>query len=183
MKTQYYTAATLDGFIATDEHSLDWLFPLADIDKTSYPSFIKDVGALVMGASTYEWLLRHGVNLGAPEETPWPYQVPAWVLSHRSHPQPKGADIRFAQGDVRTVYEEAAELAGGRNLWVVGGGEVAAQFYDAGLLDELIVQVGAVTLGSGKKLFPRTVLSPTLRLVSSHQFNEYMIELRKTIVK
>jgi dihydrofolate reductase len=86
MITQYYTAASLDGFIATDDHSLDWLFPLADIEKTSYPSFINEVGALVMGASTYEWLLRHGVKLGSPEEAPWPYNIPTWVLSHRSHP-------------------------------------------------------------------------------------------------
>lgn len=183
MKVQYYTAATLDGFIATDDHSLEWLFPLAELEKTSYPSFIKDVGALVMGASTYEWLLRHVVNLGSPEETPWPYQVPAWVLSHRSHSQPEGADIYFSRGEVRNVYKEAVKAAGGRNLWVVGGGEVAAQFYDAGLLDELIVQIGAVTLGSGKPLFPRKVLSPTFRLVSSQQVSDYMIELRYRVEK
>ena len=62
MKTQYYTASSLDGFIATEDHSLEWLFQLGDINDTSYPEFIKDVGALAMGSSTYEWMLRHVVK-------------------------------------------------------------------------------------------------------------------------
>jgi dihydrofolate reductase len=60
MRTQYYTATSLDGFIATEDDSLDWLFPLGDINDTSYPSFIAQVGALAMGSATYEWMLRHG---------------------------------------------------------------------------------------------------------------------------
>jgi dihydrofolate reductase len=46
-----------------------------------------------------------------------------------------------------------------------GGGELAAQFHDAGLLDEIIVQVGSATLGNGEPLFPRRLLSPGLTLV------------------
>ena len=57
MRTQYCTASSLDGFIATVEHSLDWLFQLGDVNETSYPSFVQDVGALAMGASTVEWML------------------------------------------------------------------------------------------------------------------------------
>ena len=58
MKTQYYTASSLDGFIADPNDSLEWLFPLGDIEDTSYPTFIEDVGALAMGSATYEWILR-----------------------------------------------------------------------------------------------------------------------------
>ncbi len=60
------------------------------------------------------------------------------------------------------------QAAAGKNIWVVGGGELAAQFYDAGLLDELIVQVGSVTLGSGKPILPRQILPPRLQLDSVH---------------
>src|SRR5262245_43593321 len=67
VKTQYYTAASLDGFIATADDSLEWLFPLGDIEATSYPKFIRDVGALAMGSATYEWMLRHVVG---PEARP-----------------------------------------------------------------------------------------------------------------
>ena len=71
MKTQYYTATSLDGFIATKDHSLEWLFPLAELELTSYPIFISEVGALTMGSSTYEWLLQHVVKFGTSDESAW----------------------------------------------------------------------------------------------------------------
>ena len=48
MKTQYYTASSLDGFLATEDDSLDWLFPLGSLTQSSYPDFIAQVGALAM---------------------------------------------------------------------------------------------------------------------------------------
>jgi dihydrofolate reductase len=71
MKTQYYTASSLDGFIATEDHSLEWLFQLGDVNETSYPEFIKNVAALAMGSSTYEWMLRHIVKPGSESGAPW----------------------------------------------------------------------------------------------------------------
>lgn len=76
MTTQYYTASSLDGFIATHDDSLDWLFPLGDINETGYPSFIKEVGALAMGSATYEWMLRHVINAAGREPVAWPYSQP-----------------------------------------------------------------------------------------------------------
>jgi dihydrofolate reductase len=166
MKTQYYTAASLDGFIATSDDSLEWLFPLGAIEDTSYPAFIRDVGALAMGATTYEWMLQHLVGPNARRPQPWPYEQPAWVFSSRALTPVPGADIRFARGDVRPVHQEMVTAAGGKNVWIVGGGELAGQFYDHGLLDELFVQVGSVTLGAGKPLLPRAITSPPLRLLS-----------------
>jgi dihydrofolate reductase len=166
MKTQYYTAASLDGFIATLDDSLEWLFPLGDIEGTTYPTFIRHVGALAMGSATYEWMLRHVVGPEARRPQPWPYSQPVWVFSSRTLPPVGGADIRFARGDVRPVHEEMVAAADGKNVWIVGGGELAGQFYDHGLLDELFVQVGSVTLGAGKPLLPRAITSPPLRLVS-----------------
>lgn len=177
MKTQYYTATSLDGFIATEDHSLEWLFPLGDIDDTSYPEFIRGVGALAMGASTYEWMLRHVVRLGSPEPAPWPYTQPAWVFSHRALPAAPGAAVRFVQGDVRPVHRAMAAAACGLNLWVVGGGDLAGQFHDAGLLDEIIVQVGSVTLGSGQPLLPRRIVSPPLQLVDARRVGPGFAEL------
>lgn len=59
MKTQYYAATSLDGFIATEKDSLEWLFPLGDLNNSSYPEFISRVGALTMGSSTYEWIVHN----------------------------------------------------------------------------------------------------------------------------
>ena len=109
MKTQYYTASSLDGFIADLHDSLDWLFPLGDIAATSYPTFIREVGALAMGSHTYEWMLRHVVSPTADRPEPWPYEQPTWVFSSRALPLVPGADIRFAQGDVDQRAEEVAE--------------------------------------------------------------------------
>jgi dihydrofolate reductase len=178
MKTQYYTASSLDGFIATEEDSLEWLFTLANLDDSSYPAFIAEVGALAMGASTYEWILRNGDAVAAETGSSWPYTQPTWVFTHRDLAIPEGADVRFVQGEVRPVHEEMRAAAGGKNLWVVGGGDLAGQYHDAGLLDELIVQIGSVTLGKGKPLFPRRVLSPVLRLESLRQMGAGMVELR-----
>lgn len=178
MKTQYYTATSLDGFIATEDDSLDWLFALGDVNDSSYPAFIAQVGALAMGRATYEWILRHADKVAAEMGSPWPYIQPAWIFSSRVLPSIEGADTRFVQGDVRPVHAQMSKAAGSKNIWIVGGGDLAGQFYDAGLLDEVIVHVGSVTLGKGKPLFPRRVTSPPLRLVSVRQVSTGFAELR-----
>jgi dihydrofolate reductase len=181
MKTQYYTASSLDGFIAGPDNDLDWLMQFESVEGTSYPDFIREVGALAMGSATYEWLLRHEIRLESKQPKPWPYELPSWVFTSRSLPAIPGADIRFARGDVRPVHREMAEAAGGKNIWIVGGGKLAGQFQDAGLLDELIVQVAAVTLGAGAPLFPRAITTPPLRLVSATPFGDAFVELRYEI--
>jgi dihydrofolate reductase len=147
--TTFYTATSLDGFIADEKHSLEWLFR-QDHDgdgPLNHDGFFARIGAVVMGSSTYEWVLRH-------EGGRWPYQLPAWVLTTRGLPEADG-DLRFAQGDIRPVHEEMTAAAGGKDLWIVGGGDVAGQFADAGLLDEIVVYVAPVTLGGGAPLLPR----------------------------
>ncbi len=181
MKIQYYTATSLDGFLATEDDSVEWLFPLGDLNDSSYPEFIAHVGALAMGSATYEWIMRNADQVAAEAGSPWPYTQPAWVFSRRTLPAIEGADLRFVQGDVRGIHAAMRAAAGAKNIWIVGGGDLAGQFYDAGLLDELIIQVGSATLGKGKPLFPRRVLSPQLRLVSARQLGSGMAELRYEI--
>lgn len=176
MKTQYYTACSLDGFIATEDHSLEWLFQLGDINETSYPEFIKEVGALAMGSSTYEWMLRHVVKPGTG--VAWPYAQPTWVFSSRSLPGVSGALLHFVRGDVGPVHERMRQAAGDLNVWLVGGGDLVGQFYDAGLLDEIIVQVGSVTLGAGRPLLPRRITFPPLSLTSARSVGSGFAELR-----
>lgn len=178
MKTQYYTATSLDGFIATEDDSLEWLFPLGDIAQTSYPRFIAEVGALAMGSATYEWMLRHVVSPADRAPGAWPYAQPTWVFTSRELRAVPGADIRFVRGDVRPVHEEMVLAAKGANVWLVGGGELVGRFHDAGLLDEIIAQVGSVTLGRGKPLLPRRITTPSLRLVSAERVGEGFAELR-----
>jgi dihydrofolate reductase len=153
--TQYYTATTLDGFIADPDNSLDWLFTRAQEPDgpMTYEAFIGSVGALAMGSTTYEWILSVEDRAGSQ----WPYEIPGWVFTHRQLPLIPEADVRFVSGEVAPVHEEMVRAAGGRNVWIVGGGDLAGQFADAGLLDEVIVWIAPVTLGAGAPLLPRRV--------------------------
>jgi dihydrofolate reductase len=149
--TQYYTATSLDGFIADPDNSLDWLFTRAreEDGPLSYDDFVAEVGALAMGSTTYEWILDHAKG--------WPYDVPCWVFTHRRLPVVPDAQVEFTSGDVAAVHGRMAAAAGGRNVWIVGGGDLAGQFADAGLLDEVLVTIAPVTLGGGAPLLPRRI--------------------------
>lgn len=150
-RTTYYTATSLDGFIADERHSLAWLLR-QDHDESgplNYGEFFARIGALVMGSTTYEWVLAH-------EDGAWSYQLPTWVVTTRDLPK-VDADVRFVRGDVRPVHAEMTAAAGGKDLWIVGGGDLAGQFADAGLLDEIIVYLAPVTLGGGAPLLPRAL--------------------------
>jgi dihydrofolate reductase len=155
-RTQYYTATTLDGFIADPDNSLDWLFTRArdEAGHGNYRDFIADVGALAMGATTYQWVLDYEKD---NTKWKWPYELPAWVFTHRHLPVVSGADIEFVSGDVAPVHERMVEKADGKNVWIVGGGDLVGQFADAGLLDEVIVSIAPVTLGAGASLLPRRI--------------------------
>ncbi|WP_066336871.1 dihydrofolate reductase family protein [Azohydromonas lata] len=181
MKTQYYTASSLDGFIATPQHSLEWLMQFGEAPGGGYDEFIAQVGALAMGAHTYEWLLRHEIQPAGRPGKPWFYAQPTWVFSSRELPRVAGADIRFVQGDVAPVHAQMAREAGGRNLWIVGGGELAARFLDAGLLDEVIVTFAPVALGGGAPLLPRDLSKAPWRLLSARAFGEVFAELRYAV--
>lgn len=151
-RTTFYSATTLDGFLADEHDSLDWLFsqPQDETGPMNYADFIKDIGAVVMGATTYQWMLDHLATAGEG----WPYDLPSWVMTHRTFPEPDG-DVRFAHGSVADVHAALVEAAGDKDVWVVGGGDLAAQFAEAGLLDQLVLYVAPVTLGAGRPLFPR----------------------------
>ncbi len=150
-RTVYYTATSLDGFIADQRHSLDWLLSRQSDPggPIGWTDFEKRVGALAMGATTYRWVREHG----GPDA--WSYTVPAWVFTHRELTAPPDADVRFTAADVSEVHAEMAAAAGDRDVWIVGGGDLAGQFADRGLLDEVVASIAPVTLGGGAPLLPR----------------------------
>jgi dihydrofolate reductase len=171
-RVQYFTATTLDGFIADADNSLDWLFAVErDADDDSWDEFIGGVGAMAMGATTYEWVLGHEPEmLESPAKWRGYYDDrPCWVFTHRDLPRIPDVDLRFVQGDVRTAYDAmlaALPHQAGQHVWVVGGGDLVGQFDDAGLLDEIRLGVTPVMLGAGAPLLPRRITSDRLRLRS-----------------
>lgn len=156
MKTIYFAATSLDGFIADKNNSLEWLFqfgePEGDGGENIIQNFVDSIGSIAMGSTTYLWLYDY---LSKSKE-PWPYKVPSFVFTSRSDlPSIPNADVRFVKGDVVPVHKKMVELSGSKNVWVMGGGELAGKFYDANLLDELQLHVASVTIGGGAPLFPR----------------------------
>jgi dihydrofolate reductase len=187
-RTQYYCAASLDGYIAEADDTLGWLLGYegsfegegaVSTDGPPYESFYEGVGALVSGSVTYEFILAH---MGEGGE--WPYKgKPYWMLSSRDLPVPdgEGVDVRIVNGAVADLHNEMIASAGERDLWVVGGGNVASQFADEGLLDEVLVTIVPVVLGAGKPLFDRRLPGGPMQLMGVRPFNTGMVELRYEI--
>jgi dihydrofolate reductase len=166
--TQYFVAATLDGFIADPEDDLGWLLQLDDArfdpdgvgDANPYEQFIGDVSVLAMGSTTYSWIREHLSG-------PWPYgDRPTYVFTHRQHEPMPGANLTFTEAPVTEVHAAMTRDAGDGNIWLVGGGDLVGQFLDHDLLDEIWLTLAPVTLGAGAPLLPRRHTAP-MRLVSA----------------
>ena len=178
-RTVFYTATTLDGFLATTDHSLDWLLSRegGGDGPLGYAEFIAGVGALCMGAHTYEWVHRASHDDAGAVTGPWAYEQPCWVFTHHELPPWPGADVRPTAAPVPKVHAEMVAAAGGRDVWVVGGGDLAGQFLDHGLLDEVVVSIAPVTLGSGMPLLPRRAELRLTELVRSGEFAQASFEV------
>jgi dihydrofolate reductase len=183
MTTQYYTASSIDGFIADPDNSLEWLFQFSDPSgmEDQYPKFIAQVGALAMGSTTYEWIADYTGFLNDP--TKWEYDLPTWVFSSRKLPRVEGPDITFVSGDVAPVHDEMVRAAEGRNVWLVGGGDLVGQFHDQGLLDEVIIGVASVFLGAGAPVLPRRIVTPPLQLLEATAYGADFAMLRYAVRK
>jgi dihydrofolate reductase len=183
----YYCAASLDGYIAEADDTIEWLTAYegtyegrsVDSAEGGYESFYRRVGALVCGAVSYEFVLRELEGGGE-----WPYKgKPCWILSSRDLPLPagEGLDVRIVSGAVADLYDEMIASAGEGDLWVVGGGHVASQFADEGLLDEVCVTVVPVVLAEGKPLFERRLVGRPMQLTGVVPRANGMVELRYEI--
>ena len=172
-KTQYYTATSVDGYIADADNSLEWLFEVprnGGSGAEGFGPFFAGVGAMAMGATTYEWVFAHERLDERPEKwREWYGQTPTWVFTHRRLTSVPEADIRFVEGDVTPVHAEMLEAASGLNVWIVGGGELVGAFADRALLDEILLGVQPVFLGAGAPLLPRRLTSKRIRLESARQ--------------
>jgi dihydrofolate reductase len=183
--TVYYAAMSLDGYIAEPEEKLGWLTgfdgpgyagtdggPVAD----SFADFMEGVGALVMGSKTYDFILN--------ENEAWVYDdLPAWVYTSRELPKlDEAVNLEFTSGDVTELHAEMLEAAGDKDLWLVGGGDLASQYVEAGLLDHVRVTVVPIILGDGFPLFAKP-MPEAMKLIGMSPFDTGMVELDYEIVR
>ena len=168
------TATSFNGWIADEDNSLAWLFAVEGGEHPDDGLFPTGVSVMVEGSTTYEWVLAESDILAHPERwREFHGDRPTFVFTTRELPAPEGADIRFVSGPVADVLAEIRAAAGDGDIWVVGGGDLAGQFLDAGALDEIALSVAPVALTGGAPLFPRRVESDRLRLVSASAVGQF----------
>lgn len=177
------TATSLNGWIADENNSLAWLFAVENGEQPDEGLYPATATVLVQGSTTYRWLLAENDLLAHPEK--WQEfhgEKPTFVFTTQDLPVPAGADVRLVRGSVADALPAIREAAGDGDIWVVGGGDLAGQFLDAGLLDVIAVSVAPVALTGGAPLLPRRVEADRLRLVFAEavgQFARLVYEVRK----
>lgn len=163
----YYVAASLDGFIADAAGGVGWL-PDGDPNDYGYAEFYAGVEALVMGRLTYDQALSFGE---------WPYSgKPAYVFAN-SPPSEGPQGVRFVRGNAVDLAQDIADRHAG-TVWLVGGANLADQFRQAGLIDELRIFVIPTILGQGVPLFGGTGLLTLLELNSAQTYASGVVQLR-----
>ena len=154
-----YIASSLDGYIATPEHGLDWLFrhDKLELGEHHYDLFIQRIRTLVMGRGTYDFL--------EADPSPWPYgEQRVLVMTSRPIENPKGP--LETRSDIDALVAELRALDDG-DVWMLGGGQLQMAFLQRGALDELEVYVMPEIIGGGIPLFPATGFQASPTLVSA----------------
>ena len=168
----YYVAMTIDAMIAAPGGELEWLLKYDHGEDYGYNDLIGSLDALIMGAATYEWLLNRGEK--------WPYEnLESIVMTTRTLPQPSGGTVRFtAQEPASLVSELRARHE--KDIWLVGGGKLAAAFAEADLIDDYDLTLIPVVLGAGIPLLHPAVASllQSLTLVDHQAFPSGVVRLR-----
>ncbi|WP_027929056.1 dihydrofolate reductase family protein [Amycolatopsis thermoflava] len=174
----YYTSTSLDGYLADAENSLDWLFAVEGGAEAiaEGDAFVSGVTVLVEGSTTYRWLVEHEDLLAHPDKWQTFYgDRKTFVFTTRDDlPVVPGADVEFVSGPVSDHIDHILAAAGGGDVWVVGGGALAAAFAAIGKLDEIHLSIAPVTLTAGAPLLPAALNSSRLRLVEVHKTGQFI---------
>lgn len=164
-----YIAASLDGYIAAPDDSLDWLFRYdgLNLGEHDYGLFLKRIRTIVMGRGTYDFIAR--------DPAPWAYdQQRAIVVTSRPIPDPKGA--LETRSDIEALIAELRSLEDG-DVWMLGGGQLQMAFIERGALDEIEIYVMPELIGGGRPLFPSTGFQTSPKLLSAQALDRGCVRL------
>ena len=165
-----YIAASLDGFIATEDEKLDWLCKYDNAEfggEHHYSNFIKRIRTVVMGRSTYDWIAR--------DSSEWSYgEQRVIVVTSRPVDNPKGP--LETRNDVGALIEELRGLDDG-DVWMLGGGRLQMSFMEHGALDEIEIYIIPEIIGGGIPLFPPTGLKASPKLISAKDIGQGCVRL------
>lgn len=164
-RVRYFVASSLDGYIARTDGSIGWLFHDADY---GYAAFYSTIDTVVMGRTTYELSLSLG---------PYPFSGKKAYVFSKSRGGTRDEHAEFVAGDVGAFVAGLCAQPG-RDIWLVGGAQLAREFLAADLIDEYIVSIHPVLLGSGIPLFPVNGRETVLRFEGVRSFPSGLVQVR-----
>jgi dihydrofolate reductase len=161
-KLVFYGAISLDGYLARENHSLDWLFGTEGEEETGYQEFYDSVDIILMGRSTYDQ-----IAILSPEKFPYEGK-PCYVFSRTM--TGSNEHVTFINEDIAGFTQSLKEQEGKR-IWIVGGGEVLQHLLS--LVDEFIIQIAPIIIGKGIPLFVPGDQENKLTLVDVRSFKQF----------
>lgn len=167
-----FIASTLDGYIATKDHNLDWLFNVEGEGDNGISQFYHTIDTIIMGKTTYDWIMEY--------EDVFPYKDKECYIFSRT-PKEDTEYVSFVNQDVISFSKELKSKSG-KNIWIMGGSELISNFINEKLVDEIRVTVAPVLLGSGIPLFKENSFQTLLRLNGINRFNQF-VELHYEVSK
>ncbi|MCG7344463.1 dihydrofolate reductase family protein [Sporosarcina sp. ACRSL] len=168
-----YIAVSLDGYIATEDESLEWLFNVEGEGDNGYSEFYETVDTVLIGKKTYDWIIRH-------ETREFPYKNKECYVFTRSSIEDT-EDVKFINDDIVSITNKLKNQER-RDIWIVGGGELLHHFVKEKLVDEIILTVAPVIIGKGIPLFNKGDYQLDLTLKGTRNFNQF-VELHYGVKK
>jgi dihydrofolate reductase len=163
-KVVLFIAQSLDGFIAAEGDSLEWLMNVEGEGDNGYSEFYETVDSILLGRRTYDWVMEE-------EKGQFPYKgKDCYVFSRKKQAQTEY--VKFIQMDA-VQFTRQLKQGEGKNIWLVGGGDLLHTFLNEGLVDEIIVTVAPVILGEGIPLFKGGDYHLELTLLNTRRFNQF----------
>ena len=159
-----YIAISLDGYIATEDDSLDWLFKVEMEGDAGYAEFMETVDTVVMGRRTYEWVMDM-------EKGEFPYKdKECYVFSSKQ--TGSNEHVTFTDEAIPSFIERLRKQEG-KNIWIVGGSLLIEGFLREGLMDEFIISVAPTLIGKGIPLFQKLDAEMEFKLESAKQSGQF----------
>lgn len=163
-KVIVYIAVSLDGFIATEDDSLDWLFKVEGEGDNGYSEFYNTIDTIILGRRTYDWIMR-------VENGKFPYPNKKCYVFTKSKYEPND-NVEFFNGEIVELIN-TLKHSDGKNIWIVGGGDLIYYFVKENLVDEFIITIAPTIIGTGIPLFKKQNIEMELELKNIRQFNQF----------
>ncbi|MCT1578920.1 dihydrofolate reductase family protein [Oceanobacillus kimchii] len=174
-KVKLFIATSLDGYIATKNESIQWLDDIEGEGDNGYLRFYEEIDTVIMGNKTYQWLESQNLS-------EFPYQSKdCYVFSRKE--SGSNENVIFVNDDVER-FIQMLQNKEGRDIWIVGGGELLSSFIEKDLIDEYIITVAPIILGEGIPLFKEASSVINLSLIGTQKFNQFIeLHYERTIYK